>query len=133
MVRAVVDWTCLLFFFKSKEASGIPGLVQARKPWPVIPWFWLTTRLLVDPSVTQVGIQLDARQCQDLGASNSHKESLTSVERSKTPLFIWPWVKNRVTPKWLALVNGTKETKTCGPVRFLVDYGRPNLRRAHGL
>ena len=31
---------------------------------------------------------------------------------------IWGWVKNRVTPEWLALVNG--KTKTCGPVLDLL-------------
>ena len=29
---------------------------------------------------------------------------------------MWLWVKNRLTPKWLALVNGTKLTKTCGSI-----------------
>ena len=31
---------------------------------------------------------------------------------------IWLWVKNRVTPKWVTLVNGNMETwtKTCGPI-----------------
>ena len=29
---------------------------------------------------------------------------------------IWLWVKNRVTPKWLALVNGNLDDLTCGPI-----------------
>ena len=28
---------------------------------------------------------------------------------------IWLWVNNGVTPKWLALVNGTKDDLTWGP------------------
>ena len=28
----------------------------------------------------------------------------------------WLWVKNRVTPKWLALVNGNMDDSTCGTI-----------------
>ena len=52
------------------------------------------------------------------GGQEKKRTGDTPVALDFAPLgyAMWLWVKNRVTPKWVALVNGNLDQITCGPI-----------------